>query len=85
MAVPNGAATVISEALELRDRDKLQSSSVLKAMNHINIAIICTLISLCLSVMELEKLDHLILNLDETEDKSKFGGQSHLECVLGHV
>lgn len=43
-------------------------------MDHINVAIICTLICLCLSVMELEKLDHLILNLDETEDKSKFGG-----------
>lgn len=82
MAVPNGASTVISEALDLRDRDKLQNNGVLKAMDHINIATVCTLISLCPSGMGLEKLDNLMLNLDETEDKSKFVGKAILDVSL---
>ncbi|KAI4578874.1 hypothetical protein MJT46_000242 [Ovis ammon polii x Ovis aries] len=82
VAVPNGASTVISEALDLRDRDKLQNNGVLKAMDHINIATICTLISLCPSGMGLEKLDNLMLNLDETEDKSKSVGKAILDVSL---
>ncbi|MXQ82385.1 hypothetical protein E5288_WYG011053 [Bos mutus] len=34
------------------------------------------------SVMELKKLDNLMLNLDETEDKSKFVGKAMLDVPL---
>lgn len=51
-------------------------------MDHVNIAIICTLLSLRPSVMELKKLDNLMLNLDEIEDKAKFVGKAILDVPL---
>uniref|UniRef100_A0A2K5KFN0 phosphopyruvate hydratase n=1 Tax=Colobus angolensis palliatus TaxID=336983 RepID=A0A2K5KFN0_COLAP len=71
-AVPSGASTGIYEALELRDGDKQRylGKGVLKAVDHINSAIAPVLISSGLSVVEQEKLDNLMLELDGTENKS---------------
>uniref|UniRef100_A0A8C9B7Y7 phosphopyruvate hydratase n=1 Tax=Phocoena sinus TaxID=42100 RepID=A0A8C9B7Y7_PHOSS len=71
-AVPSGASTGIYEALELRDGDKQRylGKGVLKAVDHINTAIAPALISSGLSVVEQEKLDNLMLDLDGTENKS---------------
>uniref|UniRef100_A0A2R8NBN8 phosphopyruvate hydratase n=4 Tax=Simiiformes TaxID=314293 RepID=A0A2R8NBN8_CALJA len=71
-AVPSGASTGIYEALELRDGDKQRylGKGVLKAVDHINSTIAPALISSGLSVVEQEKLDNLMLELDGTENKS---------------
>uniref|UniRef100_A0AAA9TG96 phosphopyruvate hydratase n=3 Tax=Bos TaxID=9903 RepID=A0AAA9TG96_BOVIN len=71
-AVPSGASTGIYEALELRDGDKQRylGKGVLKAVDHINTTIAPVLISSGLSVVEQEKLDNLMLDLDGTENKS---------------
>nr|KAF6373544.1 enolase 2 [Pipistrellus kuhlii] len=71
-AVPSGASTGIYEALELRDGDKQRylGKGVLKAVDHINTTIAPALISSGLSVVEQEKLDNLMLELDGTENKS---------------
>ncbi|KAI2564114.1 ENO2 isoform 12, partial [Pan troglodytes] len=70
-AVPSGASTGIYEALELRDGDKQRylGKGVLKAVDHINSTIAPALISSGLSVVEQEKLDNLMLELDGTENK----------------
>ncbi|XP_025786709.1 gamma-enolase [Puma concolor] len=74
-AVPSGASTGIYEALELRDGDKQRylGKGVLKAVDHINTTIAPALISSGLSVVEQEKLDNLMLELDGTENKCKPG------------
>uniref|UniRef100_A0A6I8NI81 phosphopyruvate hydratase n=1 Tax=Ornithorhynchus anatinus TaxID=9258 RepID=A0A6I8NI81_ORNAN len=71
-AVPSGASTGIYEALELRDNDKQRymGKGVLQAVDHINSTIAPALISSGLSVVEQEKLDNLMLELDGTENKS---------------
>uniref|UniRef100_A0A4X2JS46 phosphopyruvate hydratase n=1 Tax=Vombatus ursinus TaxID=29139 RepID=A0A4X2JS46_VOMUR len=71
-AVPSGASTGIYEALELRDGDKLRylGKGVQKAVDHINNNIAPALISSGLSVVEQEKLDNVMLELDGTENKS---------------
>uniref|UniRef100_A0A5F5PXY3 phosphopyruvate hydratase n=2 Tax=Equus TaxID=9789 RepID=A0A5F5PXY3_HORSE len=71
-AVPSGASTGIYEALELRDGDKQRylGKGVLKAVDHINTTIAPALISSGFSVVEQEKLDNLMLELDGTENKS---------------
>ncbi|CAH7417366.1 Eno2 [Phodopus roborovskii] len=71
-AVPSGASTGIYEALELRDGDKQRylGKGVLKAVDHINTTIAPALVSSGLSVVDQEKLDNLMLELDGTENKS---------------
>ncbi|XP_072509945.1 gamma-enolase isoform X2 [Notamacropus eugenii] len=83
-AVPSGASTGIYEALELRDGDKLRylGKGVQKAVDHINNTIAPALISSGLSVVEQEKLDNLMLQLDGTENKSKFGANAILGVSL---
>ncbi|XP_043822995.1 gamma-enolase [Dromiciops gliroides] len=83
-AVPSGASTGIYEALELRDGDKLRylGKGVQKAVDHINNTIAPALISSGLSVVEQEKLDNLMLELDGTENKSKFGANAILGVSL---
>uniref|UniRef100_A0A9L0RBK2 phosphopyruvate hydratase n=1 Tax=Equus caballus TaxID=9796 RepID=A0A9L0RBK2_HORSE len=83
-AVPSGASTGIYEALELRDGDKQRylGKGVLKAVDHINTTIAPALISSGFSVVEQEKLDNLMLELDGTENKSKFGANAILGVSL---
>uniref|UniRef100_A0A670JT32 phosphopyruvate hydratase n=1 Tax=Podarcis muralis TaxID=64176 RepID=A0A670JT32_PODMU len=71
-AVPSGASTGIYEALELRDNDKSRflGKGVLQAVDHINSTIAPALVSCGLSVVEQEKIDSLMLEMDGTENKS---------------
>uniref|UniRef100_A0A8C9TJH0 Beta-enolase n=1 Tax=Scleropages formosus TaxID=113540 RepID=A0A8C9TJH0_SCLFO len=69
-AVPSGASTGIHEALELRDGDKtryLGKGEELKQR---------------LNVVDQEKIDKLMLELDGTENKSKFGANAILGVSL---
>ncbi|KAM4600517.1 gamma-enolase-like [Polymixia lowei] len=83
-AVPSGASTGIYEALELRDGDKhrYKGKGVLKAVGHINDTIGPALIKSGISVLEQEKLDNVMIELDGTENKSKFGANAILGVSL---
>uniref|UniRef100_A0A2K5IV88 phosphopyruvate hydratase n=1 Tax=Colobus angolensis palliatus TaxID=336983 RepID=A0A2K5IV88_COLAP len=75
-AVPSGASTGIYEALELRDNDKTRymGKGVSKAVEHINKTIAPALVSKKLNVTEQEKIDKLMIEMDGTENESKFEG-----------
>ncbi|KAJ8342202.1 hypothetical protein SKAU_G00321300 [Synaphobranchus kaupii] len=83
-AVPSGASTGIHEALELRDGDKTRylGKGVQKAVEHVNKDIAPALLEAKLSVVEQEKIDKLMLHLDGTENKSKFGANAILGVSL---
>uniref|UniRef100_A0A8C9T595 Beta-enolase n=1 Tax=Scleropages formosus TaxID=113540 RepID=A0A8C9T595_SCLFO len=83
-AVPSGASTGVHEALELRDGDKARflGKGTLKAMEHVNKDIAPKLIEKKFSVVEQEKIDQFMLELDGTENKSKFGANAILGVSL---
>uniref|UniRef100_A0A8C9VVP0 phosphopyruvate hydratase n=1 Tax=Scleropages formosus TaxID=113540 RepID=A0A8C9VVP0_SCLFO len=71
-AVPSGASTGIYEALELRDGDKTRykGKGVLQAVGHINNTIGPALVQSGIGVVEQEKLDNMMIEMDGTENKS---------------
>ncbi|XP_041062618.1 enolase 1a, (alpha) isoform X2 [Carcharodon carcharias] len=83
-AVPSGASTGIYEALELRDGDKTRflGKGVTKAVDNINTLIAPQLIKQHVNVIEQEKIDKLMLAMDGTENKSKFGANAILGVSL---
>jgi enolase len=76
--VPSGASTGSREALELRDGDpkRFMGKGVLKAVDAINKAISEALIGY--DVTEQIAIDKLMLEMDGTENKSKFGANAIL-------
>ncbi|KAL2311371.1 hypothetical protein Nmel_003072 [Mimus melanotis] len=92
-AVPSGASTGIYEALELRDNDKsrflgkggempapqliLGAAWVLQAVDHINSTVAPALVGSGLSVVDQEKIDNLMLEMDGTENKCWTGKDAH--------
>uniref|UniRef100_A0A4W4F641 phosphopyruvate hydratase n=1 Tax=Electrophorus electricus TaxID=8005 RepID=A0A4W4F641_ELEEL len=83
-AVPSGASTGIYEALELRDNDKSKylGKGVSKAVEHVNQTIAPALIAQGIPVVEQEKIDQFMLELDGTDNKSKFGANAILGVSL---
>uniref|UniRef100_A0A8C4EPN7 phosphopyruvate hydratase n=1 Tax=Dicentrarchus labrax TaxID=13489 RepID=A0A8C4EPN7_DICLA len=83
-AVPSGASTGIYEALELRDGDKTRykGKGVTKAVSHINETLGPALMQSGISVLEQEKLDNVMIEMDGTDNKSKFGANSILGVSL---
>uniref|UniRef100_A0A8C5C5F8 Beta-enolase n=2 Tax=Gadus morhua TaxID=8049 RepID=A0A8C5C5F8_GADMO len=83
-AVPSGASTGIHEALELRDGDKTRylGKGTQKAVDHVNKDISPKLIEKNFSVVDQEKIDKFMLELDGTENKSKFGANAILGVSL---
>lgn len=77
-SVPSGASTGSREALELRDGDKTKfmGKGVLTAVKNINETIAPKLIGK--SVFEQRAIDHLMLELDGTENKAKLGANAIL-------
>ncbi|OBS78208.1 hypothetical protein A6R68_19403, partial [Neotoma lepida] len=73
-----------SMALELRDNGKTRymGKGVSKAVEHINKTIAPALVSKKLNVVEQEKIDKLLIEMDITENKSKFGANDILEVSL---
>ena len=77
-AVPSGASTGDHEAIELRDKDNTRflGKGVLSAVNHIN-----TTIADALKGMDVTKqveIDQLMINLDDTHNKSNLGANALL-------
>ncbi|XP_044527194.1 alpha-enolase-like [Gracilinanus agilis] len=83
-SVPSGASTGIYEALELRDGDEtcFLGKGVSKAVAHINDTIAPALINKKMNVMEQEHIDKFMIDLDGTENKSKFGANAILGVSL---
>jgi len=87
-AVPSGASTGIHEACELRDGDKKRylGKGVTKAVESVNTTLATELKGM--DVLELDKLDAKMCELDGTPNKSKLGanailGVSMAACKAG--
>ena len=80
--VPSGASTGTREALELRDKDpkRYHGKGVQKAIHNIETQIKPALIGH--KVNEQAKIDHIMLELDGTENKSKLGANAILAVSL---
>ncbi len=80
--VPSGASTGQFEAVELRDGDKGRYSGkgVLKAVEHVNEDIAPTLIGL--SANEQRVIDKIMIDLDGTPNKGRFGANAILGVSL---
>ena len=81
-AVPSGASTGIHEAMELRDKDasKFMGKGVLNAVKHIEDKIAHSLIGM--DVTEQKELDELMIDLDNSENKSNLGANAILAVSL---
>ncbi len=76
--VPSGASTGVHEALELRDGDKSRygGKGTLKAVANVNDLIAPELIGM--DVRDQVAIDHLMIELDGTENKEKLGANAIL-------
>lgn len=81
-AVPSGASTGVHEAVELRDGDKgaYLGKGVLKAVNAVNTQIAEELLGI--EAEEQKYIDHTMIALDGTENKSKLGANAILGVSL---
>ena len=79
---PSGASTGSKEALELRDGDKnrYMGKGVLRAVSHINNELAQAVIGLDADKQSL--IDKTMIELDGTENKSKFGANAILAISL---
>lgn len=80
--VPSGASTGQHEALELRDGDptRYKGKGVLKAVSNVNEIIAPALLGMCSS--EQAAIDRKMLELDETDNKSRLGANAILSVSL---
>ena len=81
-AVPSGASTGVSEAVELRDGDKERylGKGVLNAVNHVNDEIADALIGL--DAEDQRMVDQALIALDGTDNKGKLGANAILGASL---
>jgi len=77
-AVPSGASTGKREAIELRDGDKARylGKGVTKAVENVNTEICEALLGL--DATEQGLIDHTVIDLDGTENKSRLGANAIL-------
>ncbi len=81
-AVPSGASTGTHEAVELRDGDKSRygGKGVLKAVANVNDSIAGVIIGM--SAEDQAGIDHALIELDGTPDKSRLGANAILGTSL---
>ena len=81
-AVPSGASTGAHEAVELRDNDKarFKGKGVLKAVENVNKDLATALIGL--NAKDQKSIDHKMIDLDGTENKSRLGANAILGISL---
>ncbi len=81
-AVPSGASTGSREAIELRDGDEKRyfGKGVLRAVEHVNTEICEAIIGL--DAIEQRFIDHTLIELDGTENKSRLGANAVLAVSL---
>lgn len=81
-AVPSGASTGVREAIELRDGDpkRYNGKGVLKAVEHVNVDIAEALLG-C-EASDQAYIDHAMIKLDGTDNKSKLGANAILAVSM---
>ncbi len=80
-AVPSGASTGEAEALELRDGgERYGGKGVRRAVENVNDVIAPALVGM--DALDQAALDHAMLELDGTENKSKLGANAILSVSL---
>ncbi|MFC1941490.1 phosphopyruvate hydratase [Chloroflexota bacterium] len=80
-AVPSGASTGKYEAVELRDGDpRFNGLGVLKAVNNVNQDIAAAIVGM--SITDQPAIDHKLIELDGTTDKSHLGANAILGTSL---
>ncbi|GHU10270.1 enolase [Betaproteobacteria bacterium] len=81
-AVPSGASTGSREAIELRDGDKARflGKGVLKAVENVNTEIAEAIIGL--DAEDQAFIDHTMIELDGTENKSRLGANATLAVSM---
>lgn len=81
-AVPSGASTGMFEATELRDgdKDRYDGKGVLQAVNNVNGEIADAVLGWDAS--DQRGLDHILINLDGTENKNRLGANAILGVSL---
>lgn len=81
-AIPSGASTGIHEALELRDGDKTRflGKGVTKAVDNVNEEIAEALFGW--DALEQKAIDSLLIDMDGTPNKSRFGANAILGVSL---
>ena len=84
-AVPSGASTGAHEAVELRDGDKSRflGKGVLKAIEAVNGPIAQALLGK--DAKDQATVDQIMIDLDGTENKSKFGANAILAVSLANA
>ena len=82
--VPSGASTGVGEALELRDGDEkyYRGKGVLKAVWNVNSAIRDVLVG---NTADPFMVDQLMIDLDDTENKSNLGANAILAVSLANA
>ena len=80
--VPSGASTGEKEAVELRDGDpnRYGGKGVLQAVDNVNSKLAPALVGM--EVTDQRRIDHRMLNLDGTPNKSKLGANAILAVSL---
>ena len=81
-AVPSGASTGVHEAVELRDGDKTRymGKGVTKAVDNVNSKIAEEIVGY--SVFEQNLIDHIMIQMDGTANKSVLGANAILGVSL---
>ena len=84
-AVPSGASTGAHEAVELRDNDhkRFKGKGVLKAIENVNHNLAKVLVGT--SSKDQENIDHKMIALDGTENKSNLGANAMLAVSLAYA
>ena len=84
-AVPSGASTGENEACELRDGDKslYLGKSVMKAVQNVNGKIATKLVGM--NPFDQEKVDHAMIALDKTSNKSALGANAILAVSMANA
>jgi enolase len=84
-AVPSGASTGSREAVELRDGDskRFGGKGVTRAVNNINTVIRKAIVGRDASAQA--EIDHLIIELDGTDNKSRLGANALLAVSLANA
>ncbi len=82
--VPSGASTGKFEALELRDSDpnRMSGKGVLKAVSNVNELIKSKILDK--SFIDFREFDQFLIDLDGTENKSKYGANAILSLSLAY-
>jgi len=83
-AVPSGASTGAHEALELRDGDpnRYMGKGVREAVSAVNDTIAPEIVEAGMEALDQGDVDHFLIELDGTDDKSKLGANAVLGVSL---